>query len=482
MPTTQEMAARYPRIPRLAFELATALSLIFAVTALRLLIEQFYAGVVPYALIFPAIASATILAGPRSGAIVLVGGQMLAWYLFVPARGDWALVTSGELVSLMLTTCAQILLLWFVASYLRSERNMVRLRNLHSEELERRAALLREQAAANEQMLAQERALSETRKNLDAIYQSSADGLALCEATFDGQGRVVEYQVLEVNRAHGELTAATREQMLSKPVSTIYPPIDPRWFETAEKVLKTGIMHDFDIRSRATGRWLNVRTSRVSDTLFQQTFIDVSDRHRLEEQRRMLLKEMSHRVMNNFQMVASFLQIQASSAGSMAAEHLNTAARRVQVLAKLHSLLAYSESEADVDTAAYIKELCSHLPSTFPRPEAVTLVCESDEIQLPGEKVVALGFVISELVTNSAKYAYPEPMTGAIHVKLRGTPEDWTLFIGDRGPGLTDAKSNRKGGLGTRLVQRFVQQMGAEITTISDQGVEHRIVYPPRSS
>jgi two-component sensor histidine kinase len=486
--TNYDIPARCPGVPRLAVELAIALILVVTVTAVRLLIDRFFPAVVPYPLVFPAIAVATIAAGPRCGAIALVGGQMLAWYFIVPYQHSFAFANTSDLVSLILATAAQTILLWFVASYREAERNTVRLRQAHSDELERLLTRLRDQADLNEQLLAQELALRETRNNLEAIYQASADGLALCEAMFDEHGHVVEYQVLEVNRAHGELTAATREQMLTKPVSTIAPPIDPRWFETAEKVLKTGIMHDFDVRSPATGRWLNIRTSRVSDRLFQQTFVDISERHRLEEQRRMLLKEMSHRVTNNFQMVASFLQIQAAAAGqpaaapTTAAEHLNAAARRVQVLAKLHSLLAYSESEGDIDTTAYIQELCRDLPSTFPRPEAVTLVCESDELQLPAEMAVTLGFIISELVTNSAKYAYPPPASGSIQVLLRGSPEAWTLVVRDRGQGFRDAPSSPKRGLGTRLVMRFVQQIGAEITTTSDDGVEHSIVFPPRSS
>jgi two-component sensor histidine kinase len=332
--------------------------------------------------------------------------------------------------------------------------------------------------AENRPLSAREIALDATRKNLEAIYQASADGLALCEATLDAQGRVVEYQAIEVNSAHGELTAATREQMLTQPVSTIFPPIDPRWFETAEKVLKTGVMHDFDIRSPATGRWLNVRMSRVSDTLFQQTFIDVSDRHRLEEQRGMLLKEMSHRVMNNFQMVAGFLQIQAATSGPAAAEQLEKAAARVQVLAQLHSLLAYSESDGDVDASAYVKELCSHLSSTFPRPEAVTLECDADEMLLPAETVVALGFIISELVTNGAKYAYPPPASGTIQVTLHGSPDRWTLAIDDHGQGFRNPQPKAKNGLGTRLVQRFVQQMRADIATTHSGGIKHSIRYP----
>ncbi len=88
MLTRWDMSARFPSVPRSIVELATATGLVFAITALRLVIDRLYAGVVPYPLVFPAIALATIFAGPRSGATVLVGGQILAWYLFGPTKGS----------------------------------------------------------------------------------------------------------------------------------------------------------------------------------------------------------------------------------------------------------------------------------------------------------------------------------------------------------------------------------------------------------
>jgi PAS domain S-box-containing protein len=317
--------------------------------------------------------------------------------------------------------------------------------------------------------------LEETQRNLQAIYQASGDGLALCSAIRDADGRLIDYQVLEVNRSHGELTGATREQMLTKHVSTIYPPIDPRWFDTADKVLKTGVMHNFDIRSRATGRWLNIRVSRVSEDLFQQTFVDVSDRHRLEEQRQALLKEMSHRVMNNFQTIAGFLHIQAASAPPSAKAHLQTAEARVHVLARLHSLLTYTDSDSEIDAGAYVRDLCGYLGSTIERPGDVQLIHDICELRLATDKVVPLGFVISELVTNSAKYAYPAPATGVVTVTLQTNGLGWTLTVSDRGQGLGEAKASTGGGLGMRLVQRFVQQIGAELTTASQDGVRHEI-------
>jgi two-component sensor histidine kinase len=326
-------------------------------------------------------------------------------------------------------------------------------------------------------LVEQEAALRAMRQNLAAIYEASGDGLALCEAIFDGQGHVVDYQALEVNRAHAELTAASREVMLTKRVSTIEPPLDPRWLETAQTVLTTGVMQDFDIRSRATGRWLNIRISRVSDTLFQQTFVDVSDRHRLHEQHKMLLKEMSHRVMNNFHMVASFLNLQSRTADAAAKAQLRTAERRVHVLAKLHSLLALTESDREIDAGAYVQELCEHLRSSFERCEAITLSCRADAMPLPTEIVVPLGFIISELVTNSAKYAYPAPAIGVITVRLCATAGGWDLVIEDNGPGYHPGTPEKGTRLGMRLVGMFVEQIGAVMTTRSTSGVRHEIRY-----
>ncbi|NIJ07425.1 two-component sensor histidine kinase [Sphingomonas vulcanisoli] len=460
-------------------EAIVAVPLVIGAAGAGLLLAHAFPGATVFPLAIPAIVLAILLAGGRAGVMVIAGYQLLSWYLLVPIRNGVRVHTAGDAVNLVLTTLALLLLLWVAARYQRLKRDTATMAEARAADLQQTQALRDEQAVLDRQLADQDDRLRATRRNLEAIYQASGDGLALCEALFDADGKVGEYQVLEVNRAHAELTAATREQMLSMPVSTIYPPIDPRWFETAEKVLKTGIMHDFDIRSRATGRWLNIRVSRVSDTLFQQTFVDVSERHRLEEQRHALLKEMSHRVMNNFQMIAGFLGIQAAGADPLARDLLKTAQRRVQVLANLHSLLAYTEGDREIDAAAYIRELCGYLGSTFDRPGAIALACEAGDLTLPTDKIVPIGFVISELVTNSAKYAYPEPLSGVIRVSMQAQSAGWVLTISDDGCGITGVKPDKGGGLGTRLVQRFVHQIGAHLTTTSDGGVRHEIRYQP---
>jgi two-component sensor histidine kinase len=331
----------------------------------------------------------------------------------------------------------------------------------------------------NQRLVEQERSLLEANQRLQAIYNASAEGLTLCRALRDGAGELVDYQVIEMNKALFELTGATREDMLAHTVKTLNPVANPRWFRSAERVLKTGVMEHFDIRSPITGRWLNIRVSYVGPELFQQTFIDVTDRHLLEEQRRHLLKEMHHRVMNNFQMVAGFLHVQAMSAEAPARAHLQAAKSRVEVLAGLHATLMDANANGEIDMAAYISALCTQLRSMIVRPDAVTLAWEIEPLELGADKAVPIGFVVNELVTNALKYAFPEPRGGTITVGLRKHDDAWLLTIADDGVGLSHASRGDtvrdRGGLGTRLVAAFVHQLGAELTMTSTSGLRHEI-------
>jgi two-component sensor histidine kinase len=204
----------------------------------------------------------------------------------------------------------------------------------------------------------------------------------------------------------------------------------------------------------------------------------VSNRHRLDEQRKMLLTEMSHRVMNNFQMMASFLNLQARTADPASKAQLQTAVRRVNILAKLHSLLAYADSDCAIDAGAYVQELCEYLGSTFERCDAVTLQCSADAVPLSTDKVVPLGFIISELVTNSAKYAYPAPASGVVTVCLTAAEDGWTLVIEDAGAGYVAGHKATGASLGLRMVNLFVEQIGAIMQTDSTGRVRHTIRYP----
>jgi PAS domain S-box-containing protein len=167
-----------------------------------------------------------------------------------------------------------------------------------------------------------------------------------------------------------------------------------------------------------------------------------------------MFAEMNHRVKNNFQMVASVLQLQARRTDSVRArDQLETAHRRIQVLAELHDSLAAAPDSANVDFQAYLEILCDKLRGSIDDPARVRLHVRSDPAHLDSGVAIPLGFVVNELVTNAIKHAFPVPAGGEINVSLSASPTGFLLEIADGGRGLPESHETRDNGLGMRLVR-----------------------------
>jgi two-component sensor histidine kinase len=322
-------------------------------------------------------------------------------------------------------------------------------------------------------------AADHSRDSLRVIFNASSEGLTLCRLIRGRDGRAIDYQVLDVNPAHALLTGATRERMLAQPVTSIAPPVDPRWLASAAAAVATGRPQQFDVRSNQTGRWLDIRVSPVRDDLFAQTFIDVTGRREAETLRKALLAEMNHRVKNNFQMVAAVLELQARQAEQSAVrEQLQSAVQRVYVLAELHASLTPDEDVDRVEVDGYLRTLCAKLAASIQNPERIRLTVVSEPARLAADCVVPLGFVVNELVTNAIKYAFPGASEGQIAVTFRREAAGHVLTVADDGVGLQAGAEAAGAGLGMRLVRAFVAQVGGKMEVRHNPGVTYRIALP----
>ena len=86
-------------------------------TVLRLFIDRAMPGVVPYMFIFPAIAGAVMIAGPRAGLLTLVGAQALTWYAVVPVQFSFRLASQADGLGLLLSTLSELVLLGALSAY-----------------------------------------------------------------------------------------------------------------------------------------------------------------------------------------------------------------------------------------------------------------------------------------------------------------------------------------------------------------------------
>ena len=127
-------------------------------------------------------------------------------------------------------------------------------------------------------------------------------------------------------------------------------------------------------------------------------------------------------------------------------------------MARVHDLLSKSESDQRVDLATYVTDLCEALrPITEDEGRVGFHVSAEDGILVEADTAFALGIILTELVTNAVKYAFPPPRSGTIFAHARrGDPDRLEVSIRDDGIGMA---SFREGSLGYGLVRSLVEQI-----------------------
>jgi len=176
----------------------------------------------------------------------------------------------------------------------------------------------------------------------------------------------------------------------------------------------------------------------------------------------MLAQEFEHRHLNGLQLIASLLSLQSRAATTPeAAAQLAIAARRVTGLGRVHRQLHRLDHQDTVKFKEYLQHLCEDLSGLlFPEGTGCAIVVEGADCEIPTAIGIPLGFIINELITNSAKYAKSN-----IIVRVETTsPPCHSLSVLDDGPGLPagfDPAQSK--GLGMKIVLSLVKQIGGEL-------------------
>jgi two-component sensor histidine kinase len=183
------------------------------------------------------------------------------------------------------------------------------------------------------------------------------------------------------------------------------------------------------------------------------------------EERELLLRELNHRVTNNFQMVASILQLQANRTRDESAKAaLGGALNRVMSISQAHrNLYLGGDDVAKVDMRVYLEDLCRNLAEALFLGDLVTLRCEAWPALMERDRAVALGLIVNELVTNAAKHAFTDGRTGHIQVTFEPAEQGWRLTVADDGKGLPIDFAKNRAGLGRGLIEAFARQAAGEL-------------------
>jgi two-component sensor histidine kinase len=179
-------------------------------------------------------------------------------------------------------------------------------------------------------------------------------------------------------------------------------------------------------------------------------------------------QEFEHRLLNSLQIVVSLLSLQGRIAGPEAAAQLTVAAARIAAFGRVHRWLHRIDYLESVKFKQYLEHLCEDISGLLFHGETTrTIAVDGPEIDIPAQFATPLGFIVNELIVNSAKYARTN-----ITVGLATTPATGhSLSVSDDGPGLpAEFDPAESKGLGMKIIASLVKQIDGRLHIASGEG------------
>lgn len=200
----------------------------------------------------------------------------------------------------------------------------------------------------------------------------------------------------------------------------------------------------------------------------------------LAAERALMLREMNHRVGNSLQIIVSMLHVQAGAARNPdVQEALQAAGRRVAAVAQVHRRLYTSEQIATVALDQYLTALVDDLQiSARDGEDGIRLSVDAAPLAIDPDRAVAIGVIVTELVINASKYAYPGG-GGPVRIFLQPVAGTVELCVEDDGVGLPEKADPNATGLGNRIVRAMAAKLGATLGFVQKSpGTRVRLSFP----
>lgn len=184
----------------------------------------------------------------------------------------------------------------------------------------------------------------------------------------------------------------------------------------------------------------------------------------LLREKAILLQEVQHRVANSLQIIASILMQSARKVQSDETRgHLHDAHSRLMSIAAVQQHLAASRL-GKVELRPYFIQLCKSLAASMIHdPKVLSIEVVVDDSVADADISVSLGLIVTELVINALKHAFPGHRSGTITVRYDSHGPNWTMSVSDNGIGMPDPSEGSKPGLGTNIVEALAKRLDAKV-------------------
>lgn len=227
----------------------------------------------------------------------------------------------------------------------------------------------------------------------------------------------------------------------------------------------------FPLLRAALAAALSERDLRRANRQAEREVREARDRFEaLANERAVIIQEVNHRVGNSLQLVASLLNMQASAHPDAAVKQaLATAVGRVMAVSQVHRRLYTSDDVHTVALDLYLGGLIEDLARTVEDGGARgRLSFKLDPVEIRPDRAVAVGVIMTELILNALKYAYPG---GTGDVRIIGALRDDTISITVEDDGVGSGEGGKA--VGTGLGRRIIQALASKLSAAIEHDVKH---------
>lgn len=183
------------------------------------------------------------------------------------------------------------------------------------------------------------------------------------------------------------------------------------------------------------------------------------------KEKEILLKEIHHRVKNNLQIISSLLKLQSAFIKdqndlSVFMESQN----RISSIASIHKMLYESEDISNINAGIFFSQLTNKLFHIYNTDVTkIKTVITAENVNIDTDIANPLGLLLTEIVSNSLKYAFINKNEGIINITFKKDKGNkYSLEIGDNGIGISkDVDYNQSPTLGLQLIDLLSRQLNA---------------------
>jgi len=196
------------------------------------------------------------------------------------------------------------------------------------------------------------------------------------------------------------------------------------------------------------------------------------------KEKEQLLKEIHHRVKNNLQIVSSLLSLQSESTADIRfLNMIRESKNRINSMALVHEMLYKSKDLNRIELKEYITRLSNSLINSFSGNQAnVKVNLEIQEnLFLEIDKMIPVGLILNELISNSFKYAFSDRNQNLIGIKLFKTGKLIKMEVYDNGIGFQEGVKSSN--LGLQLIRMLSEQLNGKCIFMNDNGAKFELIF-----